>query len=366
MDANTPAYRESKDVSTPTPVGGGFDLGSTSWHSYPSLLPLGHRALDRLFARPVIVEEKVDGSQFSFGWFPEKQEKDGLGLLIKSKGAFIHHEAPPALFKKAVETVKKLCEAGRLVPNWTYRGEVLSKPKHNTLYYERTPIDNIIIFDVNPGHEAYLGIEARKKAADDLGLETVPVLFVGDVSEAAQLRKYFETISVLGGQKVEGVVVKPLNRDYFGEDHKLLMGKFVSEEFKEAHVNEWGKSNPGRKDVLQLLIAGLTTQARWQKAVIHLKEKELIKDTPADIGLLVKEVQADILKEETQTIKDALFKAFRDEILRGTIRGLPEWYKNTLLTLQFEREMETEVPVASTEGQTVGMADWLLKQPKVQ
>jgi hypothetical protein len=200
---------------------------------------------------------------------------------------------------------------------------------------------------VNPGHEAYLGIEARKKAAQDLGLESIPVLFVGDIDNAAQLRKFLDNISVLGGQKIEGVVVKPLNRDYFGEDRKLLIGKFVSEEFKEAHSNEWGKTNPSRKDSIQVIIAGLSTQARWQKAVIHLRERDLITDTPKDIGLLVKEAQADILKEEEQNIKDALFKSFRDEILRGAIRGLPEWYKQSLLTKQFEEQ------VVTTEGERV-------------
>lgn len=38
---------------------------STSWHSYPSIYALGHRALGELFLDPVVVEEKVDGSQFS-------------------------------------------------------------------------------------------------------------------------------------------------------------------------------------------------------------------------------------------------------------------------------------------------------------
>ena len=46
----------------------------TSWHSYPSIFALGHRALAELFLDPVVVEEKVDGSQFSFGLFEENGE----------------------------------------------------------------------------------------------------------------------------------------------------------------------------------------------------------------------------------------------------------------------------------------------------
>jgi hypothetical protein len=41
----------------------------TSWHSYPKLYAMGHRAIADLLLDDVIVQEKVDGSQFSFGLF---------------------------------------------------------------------------------------------------------------------------------------------------------------------------------------------------------------------------------------------------------------------------------------------------------
>lgn len=48
-----------------------------SWHSYPSIFAIGHRALAELLLDPVIVEEKVDGSQFSFGLFDHEDfERD--------------------------------------------------------------------------------------------------------------------------------------------------------------------------------------------------------------------------------------------------------------------------------------------------
>ena len=39
----------------------------SSWNSYPKIYALGHAYLKELSLDPVIVEEKVDGSQFSFG-----------------------------------------------------------------------------------------------------------------------------------------------------------------------------------------------------------------------------------------------------------------------------------------------------------
>ena len=45
---------------------GGPDI-TTSWHSYPKVYAIGHAYLGALFDGEVVVTEKVDGSQFSFG-----------------------------------------------------------------------------------------------------------------------------------------------------------------------------------------------------------------------------------------------------------------------------------------------------------
>ena len=39
----------------------------TSWHSYPQIYNLGHKAIAGIFDDDVLIEEKIDGSQFSFG-----------------------------------------------------------------------------------------------------------------------------------------------------------------------------------------------------------------------------------------------------------------------------------------------------------
>ena len=63
-----------------------------SLRSYPKVFNLGHRAVRDLLSGPVVVQEKIDGSQFSFG-----VGEDGT-LLIRSRGADIEPEAPPKLF----------------------------------------------------------------------------------------------------------------------------------------------------------------------------------------------------------------------------------------------------------------------------
>jgi len=298
---------------------------NTSWHSYPSIYSLGHKNVQDIFQEDVLIEEKIDGSQFSFGVF-------GGELKCRSKGAMLNMDAPEKMFSKAAETVKLLLPD--LKDGWTYRGEYLQKPKHNALVYDRTPSQNIILFDINTGEEEYLSCEDKKLEAERLGLEVVPRLFHGKVNSPDGILSFLKTESILGGQKVEGVVVKNYAR--FGVDKKALMGKYVSEEFKEVHNREWKNSNPNGGDVIQNMILAYRTEARWNKALMHLKEKALIDGSPKDIGLLIPECKADILKECEEEIKEKLFSWAKDKILRGCIAGLPEWYKKLLLESNFE------------------------------
>lgn len=302
---------------------------SDSWHSYPSTFAIGHRALKELLLDPVVVEEKVDGSQFSFGIF--KDETSGeWALKCRSKGVQLDVTHPDKMFTKAVETAANL----DLTPGWTYRAEYLMKPKHNVLAYDRAPVKHLIVFDINTGHEEYLGYEEKAAECKRLGLEVVPLLFHGIVSDASQFRAFLEADSVLGGQKIEGVVVKNYNR--FGLDKKVLIGKHVSEAFKEIHAGEWRKANPTRMDVVDELIATLRTPARWNKAVQHLREAGKIEDSPKDIGLLIRETQSDIEKECSADIAERLVAWALPQIRRGVVAGLPEWYKSQLINKQFE------------------------------
>jgi hypothetical protein len=298
---------------------------NTSWHSYPSIFALGHRAIKELFLDEVLVEEKIDGSQFSCGRFDNE-------LKCRSKGATLNVDYPEKMFSVAVETAKSL----DLKDGWTYRTEYLLKPKHNTLAYDRVPNKNLILFDINSNEEEYLTYDDKRKEAERIGLEIVPFLFSGRVDSPETLLAFLERTSILGGQKIEGVVVKNYHR--FGQDKKVLMGKYVAEAFKEIHGGEWKKNNPTSGDVIQTLILSLKTPARWNKAIQHLREQGLITDTPKDIGLLIKEVQQDIDKECVDEIKDALYKNAISHIRRGIVGGLPEWYKSELLKLQFTEE----------------------------
>lgn len=290
--------------------------GTTSWHSYCSIFNIGHRVLAEFVTQPVQVEEKVDGSQFSFGRF-------GGELKVRSKGKQMQPDAPEKMFAAGVEAIAQL----DLHDGWTYRGEYLQKPKHNALVYDRVPAGHVILFDINRGEEDYLTYEEKAAEAARLGLEVVPLLYQGVITNEI-LMELLEKTSVLGGQKIEGVVLK--NYRMFGPDKKVLMGKYVSEGFKEVHRKAWGEANPKQGDIIQRLVTGLRTEARWDKAVIHLREAGELEDDPRDIGKLMKSVGQDVAREEADTIKDELFKWAWPQIQRAVTSGLPEWYKKKL------------------------------------
>ena len=294
-----------------------------SIYSYPSIYALGHSAILEIFKTPVLVEEKIDGSQFSMSRTPEGE------ILCRSKGQQIVTDAPEGMFKKAVATAREL----DLHPGYIYRCEYLEKPKHNTLAYSRVPNKYLIIYDVCVGLEVYMSYSEKADEAERLGLECVPALHVGMVENFEMFQSFLERESILGGCKIEGVVIK--NYSLFTMEKKIALGKYVSEEFKEKNSKNWKEQNPTGKDFVQMTIEYYRAEARWRKAVQHLREAGKLEGSPRDIGLLIREIPEDILKECEDEIKESLFKHFWPQIKRGVTAGVPQWYKDELAKTAF-------------------------------
>ena len=286
---------------------------------------IGHPAVLDLFDGHVIVQEKIDGSQFSF-------ELGEDGIHCRSKGKDQSPGQTDEMFLAAVEFVESI--KGLLAPGATYRCEYLQKPKHNTLCYERVPDGNLVLFDVNTGLEIYRNVESVEKEASRLGMTPVPTILMGTITKPEDLLKLLDRESVLGGCKIEGVVVK--NYDRFGRDGKALMGKYVSEAFKERHGKDWKDRHPGGKDILGQIAGTFNKDAIWEKAVQHLRDNGKLTGECKDIGPLVKEVMTDVHKEGQDEIKAALFKWAWKDISRQIVHGLPDWYKRRLIDQHFE------------------------------
>jgi hypothetical protein len=299
--------------------------GGTMIPAYPKIYALGHPALANLLEGPVVVQEKVDGSQFSFGLL------DGV-LACRSRGREIFLEAPDSMFKAGVDYVKTIQD--QLVPGWIYRCEYLRVPNHNTLAYTRIPTHHLVLFDILIGLETYATRANLAFEAEKLGIDAVPYVYQGEI-DLEKFQGFMARESYLGGQTVEGVVIKNYERFCQKTGH-VLIGKYVSEEFKEVHNASWKERHPGKKDIMAVLIGKYKTVARWEKAVYRLRDQGTLCHEPRDIGSIIKEVWPDIVAECEQEIKDDLWKFFSKDIQRGCTAGLPEWYKQRLMHQQFE------------------------------
>lgn len=288
--------------------------------SYPSVVRLGSREVEGIFNGVVIVQEKIDGSQFSFGI-----DKDG-NLKMRSKNVEITQENHQGMFAKAVEWC--VANKDKLNPWFVYRGEYLQSPKHNNIRYERVPKGNIIIFDISCDGNTWLEYDSMVEEAHRIGLECVPEYAKGKITkEFVEANKdgWLSRESVLGGG-VEGFVIK--NYAVLTPSNDVAMAKVVREDFREI-----GKSNRRIKNAgegFEWFDDKYVTEARWNKAYQHLKEQELIQGNMSDVGRLIKEVNVDVLKECTEDIKEDLFKIYWKRLAKRLSNGLAEWYDNKL------------------------------------
>lgn len=293
--------------------------------SYTSPKALGHKLTEDINMDRRVVQEKLDGSQFSFMKTAEGE------LLMRSRGKQIILDKPEKMFNPVVEYVKSI--ADRLATGFVYRGEAVCKPKHNTLCYNRAAKGGFVLFDIedyNLGPGNFVDHTSLGDWATALGVDVAPVYRVlepGVEYTSGMFEEDFRRESVLGGV-IEGVVIK--NYSKFFPDGKLMAAKWVSDSFKEKHRTEWKKSNPGSKDIANNIITSLAVEARYQKAVQHLAEEGKLTDTPKDIGAIMKEVHEDVLREEKDYIKETLYKHFRKHIMRGITAPIPSWYKAKL------------------------------------
>jgi len=299
--------------------------------SYPKIFHLGSPYIPDLFKGEVEVTEKIDGSMFCFGVDSEGH------LVMRSKGQEIFMDSHEKMWDKALEYVQYITPfLMDLVPDTYFYGEYLRQPKHNTLCYERTPKNNIMLYGVRVNKYAFAPTyDELKYWATKLELEPVPLVYGGFVQDWNFFEQFLERQSILGNETLEGVVIKNYAvPSRVGSMEEPSFAKFVRESFKERNKTEWkGNSTPNK---LETFLASFRTEARWEKAIQHLRDAGQLIEEPKDIGILLKEIQHDVFTEEQETIKQELYNIYKEQIGRRAIAGFPEWYKTRLAQKAFE------------------------------
>uniref|UniRef100_A0A6M3JI18 Putative RNA ligase n=1 Tax=viral metagenome TaxID=1070528 RepID=A0A6M3JI18_9ZZZZ len=299
----------------------------TAVPSYTKILTLGAAGTERALVGDVLVQEKCDGSQFSFG-IDERGE-----VSCRSHHQQLVMDGPCGDFTPAVEQVRRMTPRLKAMdkPIWFYC-EYLRKPKQNTLCYERTPTNHLVLFDCvyeSAGTVTWADYDSLDASAKHLGIDVIPLLHQGAITRD-ELTALLERDSYLGGQKVEGVVVKNYRELIaLGGRTFPLFAKLVSGRFKERHDVEWKQQTS--KGKLELYMDSFRSVPRWQKAVQHLSEAGQLLRDPKDIGALMRAVHEDLDTEETETIKNELYALYIKDIKRVATAGLPEWYKTQLV-----------------------------------
>ena len=298
--------------------------------SYGKILAIGNEYIQDIFKGDVELTEKIDGSFIAMGCTKDNQ------VVMRSKGKELFYEDHEGMFDIFVNFVMEHEEWLLAHPGMYFYGEFLSKSKHNALAYDHVPRNNIMLFGVyEEGVGYYKTYKELKHWANALDLDPVPLLYYGEIKDKEALEHFLTFDSILGNQKVEGVVVKNYEQTLLvGGKICPQFGKLVRPEFKEKLNKTWTTG----KDKVQLFIDSFRTEARWQKAVQHLKDKGQLEGSPRDIGKLIVEVKRDIIDEEENEIKLGLYKLFKDQILRKSTAGMPEWFKEQLVKKQFEEE----------------------------
>lgn len=317
---------------------------------FPKIWHVGSKEAENLLRGPVEVTEKVDGSQFAFGL-------DELGVLhMRSKGSRLFHPTEDKLFKPVVDWVQTLLPRSDFqgCKGHTYYGETLAKPRHNTINYERTPLSHFVLFGCRRPDGSWVDShDDLRLISIFLGCDVAPLLYQGELN-LEKMKELMVAKSYLGGDTIEGVVIKNYGQLAVSAYSRECFAKHVRESFREAN----GMNFPSKKDSTEAFYEQFRTEARWRKAIQHLREASQLTDSPKDIGSLLIEIQNDLKEEETQNIKEALFKMHINNICRAAIRGFPDFYKQKLLEKQFESQEEGEgspvvVGGSSNESHTV-------------
>lgn len=301
---------------------------------YPKIYELGESGVTTILQSPVYITEKVDGSQFGFGIL------DGQ-LVMRSYRRQIFKASPPGNFATAVSYCLEL-ESGNFLPEgYFFYTEYLHKPKHITLAYNRIPKNNLILFGVRNPDGSLAEDNELEMWASKLGIESVPILGHG-LFTVDDVMALMDRDSILGGQKVEGVVMKRYGNWYDRRtkiDLPVMATKVVSEKFRERHIKDWNdeKAAKGRWEIFQ---ETFKTEARWQKAFQHLYDDGALEGAPRDIGALVKEVHRDIAESHEDEIKQVLWDMYSKGLMRTSTSGLAEWYKAKLHERALEAEQE--------------------------
>ncbi len=297
--------------------------------TYPKVHHLGDPMLDGILDGKIIVEEKIDGSQFRIKWDADHQQVECASRRVEFKDNGVEGS-----FKKIVDHIEDVFKNLKWDKTTYLWGEYLGGVKQNSLVYERVPKNNLMIFDGFREKDGWFNHEMKEEVAKQLDVECVAQIWDGDGKDftSKTIDQILKKYSALGPVIPEGIVVKNYGKyfdagKYSWMEGWWMVGKFVRKEFQELNK----ASHLGDRDKLANIKATYNNEARWNKAVQKLKDEGKLEHNMRDMAFLIREVMTDVTDECSQDIKDRLFKIYGRDIVKSSTRGLAEFYNKKLL-----------------------------------
>ena len=303
---------------------------------YPKILSLGHDLVAEIFDNPVELSEKIDGSQCRIH----------LTTSHCDCGSKNTGHADEKMFELAHKQTERIwneriwCTFGNDV---TLFCEFLNKPKHNVLVYDRVPLNNLYLFGGIIDDE-HLRTEDLMEVAKELNIEPPNILgHEVEIKSEEDIKGHLTTESVLGGTKLEGVVIKNYHLSYppllVSTQAFLrypLAGKLVRDDFKERLNKEWGGK---KKKVVPLIrvVDEFLTEARFNKTIQHVTDEGNISNEMSDLKYLIPEFYNDLLDEEKEAIIEIAMVDFWKQLRKRCDGFVVNSYKTHLLDRQFDK-----------------------------
>ena len=223
--------------------------------------------------------------------------------------------------------------------------EYLRNLKHNALRYERLPKNNFYLFGVtatlNNGNILNYNTTELIELANYLHIEPLNILYEGKISNQYDLKEMLERESILGGTKVEGIVIKNYSKTYPADLLSTeryvgfpLAGKLVRDEFKEVQRDEWHKQK--KANSIDEIAETYLTKQRFLKSIQHLQEENRLTWEKKDLAILIPAVLNDLLEEEGERINKIVLDKFHEEFRRRISNYVVKQYTEYLLAKQFK------------------------------
>ena len=301
--------------------------------SYGKVRPFNDPDLEGLLEEPCYIQEKIDGSQFSFTVTPENN------LITRSRGAILNLQQPQKLFLPAICTVKALYEANRLPTGLIFRGEAVSTPRHNKLDYQVVPPGNIVLYDVYDSQSnKELHNSEVAKWAKTFNLLYAPILKTYEnpkIDLSIEILKNLVTSTtscINPSVSVEGVVIKRCNSTFMDKTGEIGRAKYVSEDFQELQNTKKSIAENQFTDLAPIF----APEPRKYKLIQRLKESGEWTGTMKDMAKMVPMLIEDVEQECMEELKNMVYLAVRKKVRQGIQTGLAQWYKEKLMEKAFD------------------------------